>query len=1322
MDFFRAILLAIILVHPADAALEVSSLRCEYLTDPTGIDETQPRLSWVVGSLDRGEKQSAWQVLVASTPENLTTNLGDLWDSGKTVSNATNQIAYAGTPLTSRAACFWKIRAWNKDDQASPWSAPASWTLGLLASSDWSAKWIDGMTFGPLANDPPVILAAFYEAVTGTGSLNVTAQLTAMVAEGNYALPITNGTFGSDPAFGKIKQLRVQYQRNGQTGTKTFSENSLIVFPADLPTLTIPMIQSARYESVIGTGFRDVTATLVSLAQSGAFSRAVNNTNFGPDPAVNQVKRLRVNYTVDGVAGVKLIAENATFNYPTDLPPPIAAVITNARYEALDGAGTLDVTANLTARAQNGAYTLTVNNTTFGSDPALNHLKRLRLEYTLGGKSWVKSIPEAAVFNFPANLANPTCVPYLRKPFTLTKQVRKATVYATALGLYELHLNGSRIGDHVLAPEWTDYSKRLRYQAYDVTSQLVSGSNVLGAQLANGWYSGHIGNGGYQFWGVSPALLVQLEISYTDGTRERVISDGSWKMQTSPTLSSDFMLGEDYDATREVSGWESPGFDDTGWSQVLLRSEPPRLMNGQVTEPVRELMEISPKALTQPLPGKWTYDLGQNMVGVVRLKITAAAGTRITLRHAEMLNPNGTVYTANLRGAPSIDTYTCKGGGEETWQPKFTFHGFRYVELTGVSSTPPLGAVTGIVIASDTPPTGEFACSDGFINQLHSNIQWGQRGNYLSVPTDCPQRDERLGWMGDAQVFVRTATYNADIVAFFSKWLTDVTDAQTSDGRFTDVSPAAGVSSGTPAWGDAGVICPWTIYQAYGDVRLLGKSYPAMKKWVEWCRANSTNSIRDHARGNDYGDWLSINADTNKELIGTAYYAYSTKLVAKAAAVLGMTADAAIYEALFQTIKTAFINQYVNSTTGAITSNTQCAYVMALKFDLLPYNLRDEVAQLLENDVVAKGDHLSTGFVGVSYLLPALTAAGKTDTAYRLLMQDSFPSWLFSVKLGATTIWERWDGWTPTNGFQDAGMNSFNHYSLGSCGEWLYGTVAGIDQDPSTPGYQKIIIRPKPGGSLTSASGSLRSIHGLISSAWHQYAGDFSLEAEIPTNTTAVVHIPAAAAASVKESGNLASSSNGVSFLRMEDGAAVFAVESGRYRFTTGSIAEPGSDTISHDPDAAVKMRISTLLANDGTGPYQFLSAGPLSVNGAAITEENGWIHYTPQLGNSGPDSFTYTIRNSQGGITTLTVLVDVIPENAPVQQAKTNQLLPDGSRRVTFTGVPGRIYRIESSESMDGSQAWTTRSNVQADEDGSFEIIDALPLPGARFYRAVFP
>jgi hypothetical protein len=496
-----------------------------------------------------------------------------------------------------------------------------------------------------------------------------------------------------------------------------------------------------------------------------------------------------------------------------------------------------------------------------------------------------------------------------------------------------------------------------------------------------------------------------------------------------------------------------------------------------------------------------------------------------------------------------------------------------------------------------------------------------------------------------------------------------------------------------------------------------------MKAWVEYCRTNSTNSIRDRGRGADYGDWLSINADTNKELIGTAYYAYSARLLGKAAAVIGNNTDAATYEALFQTIKTAFNNKYVDQNTGTFIgtgTSTQCAYALALKFDLLPTALHPAVAQFLENDVIAKGNHLSTGFVGVSYLLPVLTESGKKDTAYTLLMQDTFPSWLFSVKLGATTIWERWDGWTPQNGFQNAGMNSFNHYSLGSCGEWLYGTVAGIDLHPSAPGYKKILIRPRPGSPLTHASGRIESIHGEIASSWSSHAGGFVMNVTIPTNATAEVHVPADSAEAVVESGQPASNAQGVTFLRMENSAAVFEVVSGRYRFSTGTTA-PGTDTTARDPQAPLKMRISTLMANDGSG-LEFLSVDESSVNGATLEVIDGWIHYTPQPGNEGPDSFTYKVRDMQGGVRSFTVNVGIIPPDAPVQEAEALEVLPDGSRRVVFSGVPGRIYRIQSSETMGGPESWTDRKNVQADEDGSFEMADALPLPGKRFYRAVYP
>jgi alpha-L-rhamnosidase len=965
---------------PASQAAGAKDLRCEYLKDPLGLHETQPRLSWIVTADRRAERQTAYRILVASTLDKLAKNEGDLWDSGQVDSDETAQIAYAGKSLASRQTCFWKVQVWDRDNRAGAWSKPARWEMGLLNPSDWSAKWI-------------------------------------------------------------------------------------------------------------------TTETAVK---------------------------------------------------PTAAQPKIV----HAVYEAVDGAGSLDVTTLMAEQLKTSSAPITVNNTSFGKDPAYNHVKRLVIDYELNGKPLHREIQEGQAFSLSDE---PVALKYLRKSFAVKGPVRHATLYATALGLYELRLNGQRVGDYVLAPEWTDYRKRSRYQAYDVTSLLKRGDNALGGLVANGWYSGHIGNGGNQFYGKVPALFAQLEISYADGHAERVVTDTSWKTHASPILSSDFMLGESYDARRELSGWDRPGLNESQWQAAAMREEAPRPLEGQVMEPVRQYAELKPKAITEPKPGRWTFDMGQNMVGVARLKVSAPAGTKITLRHAEVLNPDGTIYTVNLRSAISVDTYICKGTGAEIWQPQFTFHGFRYVELSGLASKPGLDAVTGIVITSDTSKAGDFACSDSRINQLQSNIQWGQRGNYISIPTDCPQRDERLGWMGDAQVFIRTATGNADVAAFFTKWLVDVDDGQSPEGSFSDVNPNTMNCGSVPAWGDAGVICPWTIYHVYGDKRILEKHLPAMTRWVEWCRNHSTGLIRDKDRGNDYGDWLSIGADTPKDLIGTAYFAYSTRLVAKSYQAIGDLASAAKYEQLFQDIKTAFIKKYV-AADGRIHGNTQCCYVMALKFDLLPEEMRAKAAQYLEEDIKGKGWHLSTGFVGVSYLLPVLTQADKLDVAYRLLLQDTFPSWLFSVKHGATTIWERWDGWTPDKGFQDPGMNSFNHYSLGSCGEWLYGSVAGINTDPGQPGFRRVVIHPRVGGGLTWAKGAYNSIRGPIASSWALKNGKTTLDVTIPANTIATVYVPAKNAKRVTESGKPADTVKEIQFLRQEEDAVVYAVPSGEYHF---AVSEP---------------------------------------------------------------------------------------------------------------------------------------------------------------------
>ncbi|MBI5832131.1 MAG: glycoside hydrolase family 78 protein [Armatimonadetes bacterium] len=738
-------------------------------------------------------------------------------------------------------------------------------------------------------------------------------------------------------------------------------------------------------------------------------------------------------------------------------------------------------------------------------------------------------------------------VTYLRRGFDLTKQVSRARLYVTALGLYRCRLNGQNVGDAILAPDWTDYRKRVEAQTYDVTSLVKPGANVLGALLGDGWYAGHVGLGGRQRYGQQAWFLAQLMIDHPDGTTTVVASGDNWKARSGPILFSDLLMGEGYDARAELGAWDKAGYDDATWQAA--KADVPNTVSAvewPMGPPVRRLTELPAKTLAEPKPGRWTFDLGQNMVGYARLKVNAAAGTKLTLRFAEMLNPDGTVYTTNYRGARCTDEYTCRGGGVETWEPTFTFRGYRYVELTGLTAKPALDAVTGVVIGSDAPESGTFECSDPLLNQLQRNIVWGQRGNFVSVPTDCPQRDERLGWTGDAQIFVRTATFNNQVGGFFTKWLVDLDDAQAANGAYPDVAPRVAAGDGTAAWGDAGVVCPWTVYQAYGDRRLLADHYPNMVRWVEYCREHSNKLLRP---ASGYGDWLSIGANTPTDVLATAYFARSTELTARAATVLGKTEDAAKYKALWDDIAKAFQAAYVQPD-ARIKGNTQTCYLLALRFGLLPEAQRAQAATYLATDIEQRGWRLSTGFVGVGHLLPTLTQVGRTDVAWKLLLQDAFPSWLFSVKHGATTIWERWDGWTPDKGFQDAGMNSFNHYSFGSCGEWMYANILGIAPDVEGEvgiGYRRIVVEPRPGGGVTSAKGSYRSGYGLITTDWRLDDGKLTLSVTVPVGVTARVVLPPSVA---KESGKPLAKADGVKVVSTSADGSVCEVGSGTWRFT----------------------------------------------------------------------------------------------------------------------------------------------------------------------------
>lgn len=744
-------------------------------------------------------------------------------------------------------------------------------------------------------------------------------------------------------------------------------------------------------------------------------------------------------------------------------------------------------------------------------------------------------------------------VPLFRRSFPVSQKVVRARLYASARGVYEARLNGAKVGDHQLAPGWTDYDKRVQVQAFDVTDAIQQGENVLGAMVGTGWYAGYVGfEPGARHYGTTPQWLAQLHIDYADGTSDVVATDDIWRSNVGPLRYSDFLMGEYYDATRELPGWDVAGFDDSAWCDMSVQNKNATPLVGEPAEPVRAQDEIVPIARAEPEPGVFIFDLGQNIAGWVKLKASGAAGTMIKLRFAEILNPDGSLYITNLRSARATDTFVLGGNGQEVFEPRFTWHGFRFVEVGGYPGTPEIDAITGVVVGSDTKPVGAFTCSDELANQLQRNIVWGQRGNFLSIPTDCPQRDERLGWLGDAQVFVGTAVGNMDVAAFFTKWMQDVVDAQSEAGAFSDVAPRlVDLSDGAPAWGDCGVIVPWTIWKTYGDTRIIERHWDAMERWMDWLLNANLDLLWKNNRNHDFGDWLSIGADTSKELIGTAYFAYDAKLMAEMAAAIGREYEVGRYRRLHEDIAAAFRAAYVHAD-GTIEGNTQTVYCLALHFGLLPQELRGKAAAHLVAGIQAKGGHLSTGFVGVSYLCDVLTNNGYPEIAYQLLHATTFPSWKYSILQGATTIWERWDGWTEEKGFQDPGMNSFNHYSLGSVGEWLRKTVAGIDNVPDGAGFEQILIRPVLDDSLAFAEGRYDSIHGTISSRWGRTGNGVSYTVTIPANTSAELWLPALDLSSLTEGGVSVAEADGITSVRHEGDHAVIHAGSGTYEFRTG--------------------------------------------------------------------------------------------------------------------------------------------------------------------------
>ncbi|MCE4565400.1 glycoside hydrolase family 78 protein [Maribellus sp. CM-23] len=760
---------------------------------------------------------------------------------------------------------------------------------------------------------------------------------------------------------------------------------------------------------------------------------------------------------------------------------------------------------------------------------------------------------EAEWITLPNEPENKTSLPvhYYRKEFSASKKVKSARIYATSHGLYELFLNGEKVGDQLFTPGWTSYKNRLQYQTYDVTDRLGK-SNAIGALLGDGWYRGYIGFSGQRsYYGDKTSLLVMLKIDYTDGSSEVISSNDSWKVTTGAILASDIYNGEMYDANLEMPGWKSSNFDDSLWKQAAVVALSKDMLVAQEGVPVRAVETLQPIKKMNTPAGELVYDMGQNMVGNIRISLKGNKGDKVVMQYAEVLDKDGNFYTANLRAAQCTDTYIFAGDGEVVYEPHFTFHGFRFVKISGVSKEPTLEDIKGVVIHSDMPATGTFECSNELINLLQHNIQWGQKGNFLDVPTDCPQRDERLGWTGDAQVFSMTAGYNFNVAGFYTKWMKDVESDQLEDGKVPHVIPdVLNKQGGATGWADAVAVIPWTVYKIYGDTRILEESYPAVTKWVGYMQSRAGDDYL-WTGDNHFGDWLAFattrsdypGATTEKDLLATAYFYYTTTLTAKMAGILGKTEDQKKYGELAANIKEAFTKEFVTPN-GRLVSHTQTAYVLALSFGLIPDERMENAAAYLAQDV-SKFGHLTTGFLGTPLLCHTLSGIGRDDLAFMLLNRKKYPSWLYPVTQGATTIWERWDGQKPDGTFQDVGMNSFNHYAYGAIGEWLYSWVAGISIDEAHPGYKHFTLAPHPGGELTYVNASFESVHGRISSNWKLKEGTFVYDVEIPANTSAQVVLPNAGLEAVK-----AQLTDTVKEVKQIGDDVVVELGSGKYHFS----------------------------------------------------------------------------------------------------------------------------------------------------------------------------
>lgn len=1031
-------------------------LRCEYRTNPSGINAEKPRLFWLVNDQRRGAKQTAYQIQVASEKEKLQRNEPDIWDTGKEDSDNSSQVMYDGALMESDHRYYWRVRTWDHLGKMSRFSEISWWETALYYPNDWEeTKWI--------------------------GQLEKRAKPDSLIMDSWIWHPTNH---------------KVQ---------------APIYFRHDFDTQNKP-IQSA----------------ILRITADNTFHCWLNGQDIGEGNTWSKMFLFNVTSTV--VNGKNQWAVEAV-----NLAGDICGLIACLEIKYMDGDKQLVMTNK---KWQSTDIKIA---DWISSDPGARGWLPAREIEPWGGPIWEK----------PGHPVTPPRSTLLRKEFAIERSFTQANVYVTGLGSYVLYVNGQRVGDDVLAPGWTAYGKRIFYQAYDISKLLKKGNNAVAAVLGNAWWSGGLGSGSRRTYSEGPLRLrCKIKITFPDDRTQILASDNSWQTHDSPILFNNLYDGEIYDSRLEQPGWNEPDFNAVDWPPAVELPPDSAILCGQEGPPIRITEELKPKSINEPLPNVFVFDMGQNMVGCARLRVKEPAGQKIQLRFSEVLNDNGTLYTDNLRGAKATDAYYAKGAGTETWQPLFTYHGFRYVEVTGLTAKPDLQTITGCVFHNDAAETGQFSCSNELLNRIQHNISWGLRGNMHSVPTDCPQRDERLGWMGDAQAFAPTACFNRDMADFFNKWLIDISDCQTSDGAVYDINPTfAQRGAAAPGWGDAVVIVPWVVYQYYGDRRILEQNYKTMAGWVQYMKNHSRDDLYERE---GYGDWVAVTPSPSKP-IGAAYYYRSVSLMSQIAKILGKENDVIQYAELAQKIAAAFHKQYYQPALGWYEGRTQAANLLPLAFGITPKEEIARVAKNIADDVRKRDTHLSTGFLATPVILQMLSRNGYHDLAYQVAAQKTYPSWGHMVEKGATTIWELWNSDT-----EGPSMNSRNHFALGSHGRWYYDYLAGLRVDVQQPGYKRSIIAPRPVGDLQWVEAKLNTLYGVLACRWEKGPNNLKMWVTVPANTTAEIHIPLSGQNEVNilEGGQhlvhrsqAAAAIPGLKFVRLTRDAAVVEAAAGNYEF-----------------------------------------------------------------------------------------------------------------------------------------------------------------------------